>query len=1101
MPGEDLHSGGDIRERLRQGVAHLEHLLPGQAAIRDFVHHNTLHGFEHLPFPRALEAARRATGNYGYLPDAQFRELYRQGRIRRDDLCRVLEASPSLKAGDVIFRAGGQPLRRLDVYLAGLLHPLKPITGSQLNWRIEERGALDRIQSDVDAVARERLLAAAAQQGQDTEAGAVEALWNACLHVLGLDHFILHPEELLDLSPEQAERMLSQMVPDEDHPEGQPMMDRLILREAERQLRALLERVGGELTLSGLLGALTGRDLLEQMRPALIRYLGCFLDQGFAAWHDADRQRGFYAVWRAGAAHDLGRIFEDLPDWADSLDALPEDPLDTVVIELRWLGLAEDEWEGYLARLALELPGWSGMFLWRHNRPGYDGLGDVRVDMMDYLAVRLVLERLYAQRLCREFWQIEASLDVIGWYFRRNLSEFLVRSIFYNQRLPEYLATLAQRQLNCSDICASDEQQWLHLAHLIWTWQRSPSSDRAEGYSVLSDAWPLFRLMQHLGLSGPEVRKLNTAQVEMILACREALAEQPAGYLWLQAYELHYRDQLFNAVAQNRGRGRWATRERPPQAQVVFCMDDREEGIRRHLEEHNPEIETLGAAGFFGVPIYWRGLDDEAATALCPVAVIPSHELRETPGSGEQDRGRVHRRRRALRLLVKDMVYQETRRNLLSTALLIALGAPAALLLLAGKLAAPLRTAHWSARLRRAFDTAIATRVRVSAAQPALPATARQPRLGFTDSEQADHVEGLLRAIGLRQGFAPLVVMMGHGSTSQNNPHLAAYDCGACSGRHGGPNARAFALMANRPEVRALLSRRAIEIPDDTWFLGAEHDTCDEAIEWYDTEAVPAALQPSFRVLRQDLAAAVLGSADERARRLASAPRRASRRAKLRHIAARAGDFSQVRPELGHATNAAAIIGRRALSRETFLDRRVFLISYDPTQDPDGDVLEGILLAAGPVGAGISLEYYFSTVNNERYGCGSKVTHNVTGLLGVMQGASDDLRTGLPRQMIEIHEAMRLQVLVEAAPEVLAAIYARQPPLKRLIGNGWILLSAIDPDSGEISVFDPVRGFEPWCGPEAPLPTVGSSAQWYAGHSEALAPSLIETPREVDGRA
>ncbi|MGD2075403.1 MAG: Na-translocating system protein MpsB, partial [Gammaproteobacteria bacterium] len=98
MPGEDLHSGGDIRERLRQGVAHLEHLLPGQAAIRDFVHHNTLHGFEHLPFPRALEAARRATGNYGYLPDAQFRELYRQGRIRRDDLCRVLEASPSLKA-------------------------------------------------------------------------------------------------------------------------------------------------------------------------------------------------------------------------------------------------------------------------------------------------------------------------------------------------------------------------------------------------------------------------------------------------------------------------------------------------------------------------------------------------------------------------------------------------------------------------------------------------------------------------------------------------------------------------------------------------------------------------------------------------------------------------------------------------------------------------------------------------------------------------------------------------------------------------------------------------------------------------------------------
>jgi uncharacterized protein YbcC (UPF0753/DUF2309 family) len=218
-------------------------------------------------------------------------------------------------------------------------------------------------------------------------------------------------------------------------------------------------------------------------------------------------------------------------------------------------------------------------------------------------------------------------------------------------------------------------------------------------------------------------------------------------------------------------------------------------------------------------------------------------------------------------------------------------------------------------------------------------------------------------------------------------------------------------------------------------------------------------------------------------------------------MAARARDFSQVRPELGHATNAAAIIGRRVLSQGAFFDRRVFLISYDPAQDPQGEVLENILLAAGPVGAGISLEYYFSTVNNERYGCGSKVTHNVTGLLGVMQGASDDLRTGLPRQMIEIHEAMRLQVLVEARPEVLSAIYQRQPPLRELIGNGWILLSAVHPDTGEISVFRPDLGFAPWEGVVSPLPTVADSAQWYRGHSDALTPALIDNPREVAGGA
>ena len=170
---------------------------------------------------------------------------------------------------------------------------------------------------------------------------------------------------------------------------------------------------------------------------------------------------------------------------------------------------------------------------------------------------------------------------------------------------------------------------------------------------------------------------------------------------------------------------------------------------------------------------------------------------------------------------------------------------------------------------------------------------------------------------------------------------------------------------------------------------------------------------------------------------------------------ARANDFSQARPELGHATNAAAFIGRRSMSQGAFFDRRVFLISYDPNQDPEGTVLEAILLAAGPVGAGINLEYYFSTVNNERYGCGTKITHNVTGLFGIMEGTSSDLRTGLPKQMIEIHEAMRLQVVVEASIEVLTRIYQRQPPLQELIGNGWLLLSAKDPDSGAIHVFTP----------------------------------------------
>jgi uncharacterized protein YbcC (UPF0753/DUF2309 family) len=1086
----------DIRTRLRQAIDHFDHVLPGQAAIKDFVHHNTLHGFEHLPFPQALEDAYKITGFYGYLPADQFRELYKQGRIELSDLKQVLQEDEEIKAGEIIFKVGDRDVCHEDIYLATLLHPLEPVTGSQLNWQIEELDAFHSLQADVSEQARERMLASANENGVDNEATAVEALWNACLHVLGLDHFILHPEDLLDLTPEHAEQMLSDLVPDDDHPEGQPMMDRLILKEAGQQLETLFDRVGIDLTVEGMLKALTGHDILEEMRPLLIRYLASFLDQGFAAWHDPDRSQGFYTVWRASAARDLAWVFDELPDWLDSLDALPDDPLDAVVIELRWLGLDESRWEKYLERLALELPGWSGMFLWRDQRPGYDGQDQVKVDMMDYLAVRLVLERLFAQKLCRELWQIEASIDVIRWYFRHHLPEFMVRNTFYNERVPEYLATLSQQQLTCSDACLADEQQWLHLAHLIWTWKRSPASDKPEGYTVFRSAWPFFRLMQHLGLGESQVRTLNIAQVEMIFACMEVMDEQRSGFLWLQAYELHYREQLFNAVANNHGRGRWETRDKRADAQVVFCMDDREEGMRRHLEEHNPNIETLGAAGFFGVPINWRGLDDETVTPLCPVVVTPAHEIQETVQPGQESRKYRHDKRRSLRLKFKDLVFQSTRRNLFSSTLLIVLSAPGAFLVLLLKVLMPLSLGRWAERLRNRFDTSVLTDVSITACDPDQPATPEKPRLGFTDAEQADRVQGFLKTIGLQKNFAPFVLMMGHGSISQNNPHLAAYDCGACSGRHGGPNARAFAAMANRPEIRAILRERGIDLPDDTWVMGAEHNTCDESIIWYDTEQIPESLQGRFAQLKHDLFIATVGSSHERCRRFASAPNNPSRSRAFKHIVGRSYDFSEARPELGHATNAAAIIGRRSISQGAFFDRRVFLISYDPTQDPEGDVLESILLNAGPVGAGISLEYYFSTVNNEQYGCGSKVTHNVTGMLGVMQGASSDLRTGLPKQMIEIHEAMRLQVLVEASIDVLTKIYQRQPPLQQLIGNGWILVSAKDPQTGDITEFKPEQGFVPWHGKVEALPLVACSTDWYAGHLDPLTPALIENPGE-----
>ncbi len=1082
----------DLRAQLQKAIAHFEHVLPGQAPIKDFVHHNTLHGFQHLDFFDALKAAHEITGAYGYLPPGQYRRFFGEGRITREDLDAALDATESLDADRPVARLGSTELRRRDIYKAVLLTSLKPVTGCQFNWQMEERNALASFQRDIPKESRQRLLDEA---GKEEEA-AIAELWSAILEKLGLEGFILHPEELLDLSAAQAERMIGKLAMDEQAESNDHLLiHRLVRKDAESVREGLFSQVGETITLSGLLKSVTGRDLMDEIRPMIVRQLANYLDQGVASWHSRDRAQGFYQAWRHNALADYAWVFEDMPDWKDQVESLPDDAMDTIIGEMMRLGLSEEHWFHYLERMSLELPGWSGMFLWRHLNPGYEGLDDIRVEMIDYLAVRLVLERLYAQRLCRDTWQIEPSLDTLRWYFRRRRSEFYVRHALFSSRLPEYLASRAQR---LSDHYAEGPEaykQWQHLADMIWTWRKSPSADRPDGYSVFNSAWPLFRLAQYLGLCADQIRGLEQAQVEEIFGCIERLEPELFGYTWLLAYERNYREEIFNAIANNRGRGTWADREQRPEAQLVFCMDDREEGIRRYLEQNNPAIETLGAAAHFGVAHFWRGLDDSCATGLTPVVLVPSHEIREQVQAGQEPTYEEHRKRRSLRIMVRDILHQETRRNLLATTATIAASAPLALASLAGKVISPRLFGQFAERLRQNYEPDVTTDIGLTA-EGALPDLGPENlQQGFTDDEQLLRVGNFLRTIGLQDGFAPLVVIMGHGSESQNNPHIAAYNCGACSGNHSGPNARIFAAIANRPEIRERLrSERNIDIPDDCWFLGAEHNTCDESIIWYDRDKIPDGQRANFNRLTDELYQAGLAHAHERCRKFHSAPADPTPEQALNHLIGRGLDFSQARPELGHATNAVAFIGRRSLSQGVFFDRRAFLISYDPTRDPDGSVLEPLLLANGPVGAGINLEYYFSTVNNEMYGCSSKVTHNVTGFLGVMEGASSDLRTGLPRQMIEIHEAMRLLVVVEATTDVLTDIYTRQPPLQELIGNGWLIVAAVDPQTGAITLFDPKAGFVPWEREIRPLPGFANISDYYRGHSEPLPPVLVDLP-------
>jgi len=260
---------------------------------------------------------------------------------------------------------------------------------------------------------------------------------------------------------------------------------------------------------------------------------------------------------------------------------------------------------------------------------------------------------------------------------------------------------------------------------------------------------------------------------------------------------------------------------------------------------------------------------------------------------------------------------------------------------------------------------------------------------------------------------------------------------------------------------------------------------------YYDLDRLPASHQQEFEAIRALIEQALDRDAHERCRRFGSAPLELSFEAARQHVEGRAEDLAQVRPEWGHATNAVCVVGRRDRTRGLFLDRRAFLNSYDPTQDDaDGAILTRILQAAVPVCAGISLEYYFSYVDNVGYGSGTKLPHNIASLLGVMNGAASDLRTGLPWQMVEIHEPVRILFVIETKVAVIERVLERNPGIARLVRNGWVQLAVLDPDSPKLWFYRD-GGFPDYAPQAAELPHAPSSVDWYRGWRDHLEFAVI----------
>jgi uncharacterized protein YbcC (UPF0753/DUF2309 family) len=773
-------------------------------------------------------------------------------------------------------------------------------------------------------------------------------------------------------------------------------------------------------------------DTDEVVHGELIRLGLAFLDLGQALSRLPDRKEGFLRA----AAHALtsaGGRSSVLGPLAEDFERILQQNLSprAVVREmLTALGVSDAELHDFVVATALALPGVTGMFsrLERHPEEGSSP-----ATLLDLLAVRLVIERRAIER---------AAAD------------------------------------------AGLPSTWAELKAAM----PAPTVRPPECEALL-----LTALARGAGQGADALRGLSGEEVSALFREAEAVPRERRNFLLFLAYENAYRRRVLSGMAALRKKVE-ATPRAParPKAQVMFCIDEREESIRRALEELDPAIETLGAAGFFGMAIDFMGLDDHAPAPYCPVVVRPAHEVHESAVARDRKWQGLRGRLRASWHAVERTVAKASR-TLLGGAVASGFG-PFAFALAQGRVSAP-RASLWlwgelTASVVRPPETELLSlRSKVDAAPSRPPA---KP-LGFSVEEAADRVTAMLKNVGLTRNQARLIVVLGHGSSSLNNPHESAHDCGACGGRRGGANARLFAELANRPDVRAAVRARGVELPEDTWFIGGLHDTANDAVELYELASLPASHQPEFSALHATLEQARKESARERCRRFLHAPLGLSADAALKHVEVRASHLGQPRPEYGHCTNAMAVVGRRTLTRGLHLDRRAFLISYDPSIDENDVLLERILAAVGPVGAGINLEYFFSSVDNEVYGCGTKLPHNVTGLLGVMNGHQGDLRTGLPLQMVELHEPMRLLLIVEASPESLLAVAGRQAEVRELVVNRWVHLVSVHPRTGAITYFHQNQ-FVPFVPDKDAIPEVERSHDWHGKSRDFVAPAIVNVP-------
>lgn len=644
---------------------------------------------------------------------------------------------------------------------------------------------------------------------------------------------------------------------------------------------------------------------------------------------------------------------------------------------------------------------------------------------------------------CTDFFQGVGSLVHNSFLPVRPLSDARIRRLFQEPR--------DRIILHCLDRLVGDASLYERYLHEMMLskggWYAMANMIARDSQSLMSpkninvEQVLALELMIELGWM---LREQGDDFVPLAKALPSLAAQSPYSHvdpclaLWHEAYEwTHYTDALKALQTQSADR---RCSVGAPSAQAFFCIDDRECSLRRYLEQQDPSIQTFASAGHYAIDFMFQGVHDSKPVKQCPLPVTPKFVVRDVLAEGISTK----------KPRLSHAFHLNTRANTLVrgwlTTQVIGFWSAVKLVMSIAKPGLSQPTLSALSRIDPDNDLALYR-----------TGDERTPEglwVGYAIDEMADRVEMVLRSTGSTKDFAPIVVVFGHGSSSTNNPHFAAYDCGACSGRAGAPNSRVFSIMANDRKVRAMLRDRGVLITESTRFVGGIHDTTRDEVRYFDVGGMTSEQSTAFERFKCNMNRALEFNAKERCRRFELVPTDITPAQASEEVKKRSAALFEPRPEMNHATNTMAITGRRSLTHSLFLDRRAFLQSYDPTTDPDGKILQGLLGALIPVCGGINLEYYFSRLDNEAFGAGTKLPHNIMSLLGVANGVEGDVRTGLPSQMIEIQDPIRLMLLIEQEPEVALAALKREPALYEWIANYWVRYVTLSPTSHQVFCFN-----------------------------------------------